>query len=107
MPSTPSAQDLVLKRSAFPKGTPQTQLGGGLGKLSAEWKGEASDPTLNFSGKEVRSMRKYRESGLPQALQGTAWGAINQRGKEAGRWEDGWAWGALTRKVCFLGMTTF
>lgn len=79
----------------FPKGHPRPSWagrgrgGGGLGKRSSEWKGEASDPTLNFSGKEVKSMRKYRESGLLQALQGTALGAINQRGKEAGRWEDG------------------
>lgn len=100
--SGPCPQKVCLSQRDAPD-----PAGRGLGKLSSEWKGEAADPTLNFPGREVKSVRKYSASGLLQALQGAALGGINQRGKEAGRWEDGWAWGALTRKVCFLGMTTF
>lgn len=101
--SEPCPQKVCLPQ----RDTPGPAGRGGAGKTQLRVEREASDPTLNFSGKEVKSMRKYRESGLPQALQGTALGVINQRGKEARRWEDGWAWGTLTRKVCFLRMMTF
>ena len=90
MPITcPRLWDPLFLGSASLKGTLWTRLGRGLGKLSSQCKGEASDPTLNFSGKEVKSMRKYRESGLLHALRGAASGAVNQRGKEQEGGADG------------------
>lgn len=54
-----------------------------------------SDPTLNFSGKEVKSARKFGESGILHSLRDVL-GAVNQRGKEAAGGEGRVGVGALT-----------
>lgn len=89
VPPLPSALGPSPSRLCLPQRDTQTWMGRGLGKLSSRCRGEASDPTLNFAGKEVKSTRKSGESGLPHTLRGAVLGAVNQSGKEAGRWEDG------------------